>query len=42
MIGYILSFVAGFIVAASFKDNIVIGFKNNINQNFPKEKKDEK
>jgi hypothetical protein len=38
MIGYIITgvvcFIVGFIVAARFKDNIVIGFKNEINQTF--------
>jgi hypothetical protein len=30
----IVCFIIGFIVAARFKDNIVIGFKNEINQTF--------
>jgi hypothetical protein len=38
MIGYVITgvvcFIVGFIVAARFKDNIVIGFKNEINQTF--------
>lgn len=38
MTGYIITgvvcFLVGFVAASRFKDNMVIGFKNDINQTF--------
>jgi hypothetical protein len=45
MIGYIIvgivSFVIGFVIAAKIKDNITIGFGNQIINNIEKNKDDE-